>query len=257
MTEFDLLLSLAFFAFCAGLIDAAVGGGGLIQIPALFNAFPQLPAATLFGTNKIASICGTFSALLSYLKRVKLVWALVVPAMLAAFIFSFCGAAVVAYIPKHIMQPMVFILLIMMAVYTFMKKDFGALHLPSAVGNKEKLMAVACGAAIGFYDGVFGPGTGSFLIFLFIRFFAFDFLHASAAAKLVNFSTNAAALLYFAPTGHVLWKIAGVMAVCNVLGAISGSIIALRYGSAFIRVLFLLLLVLLIGKMGFNMWRIV
>jgi uncharacterized membrane protein YfcA len=255
LTEFDLLLSLAFFAFCAGLIDAAVGGGGLIQIPALFNAFPQLPAATLFGTNKLASICGTFSALLSYLQRVKLAWALVIPAMLAAFVFSFFGAAVVAYIPKDLMQPIVFVLLIVIAVYTFFKKDFGALHLPTAVGIKEKLMALGCGSAIGFYDGVFGPGTGSFLIFLFIRFFAFDFLHASAASKLVNFATNAAALLYFAPTGNVLWKIAGVMAVCNVLGAISGSIIALRYGSALIRILFLILLVMLIGKMGFNMWH--
>lgn len=255
MTEFDLVLSLAFFAYCAGLIDAAVGGGGLIQIPALFNAFPQLPAATLFGTNKLASICGTFSALLSYLQRVKLAWALVIPAMLAAFACSFFGAAVVAYIPKNIMQPLVLVLLVIMAIYTFIKKDFGALHLPRAVGNKEKLLAIACGAAIGFYDGVFGPGTGSFLIFLFIRFFAFDFLHASAASKLVNFATNAAALLYFAPTGNVLWKIAGVMAVCNVLGAISGSIIALRYGSAFIRVLFLILLVMLIGKMGLNMWH--
>ncbi len=253
MIESGLLVSLAFFAFFAGLIDAAVGGGGLIQIPALFNAFPQAAPATIFGTNKIAAISGTFSATLSYLKRVKLSWALVIPAMIAAFICSFCGAAIVSFIPKSLMQPVVFVLLICIAVYTFMKKDFGALHLPTVVGVKEKWMAIGCGASIGFYDGVFGPGTGSFLIFLFIRFFAFDFLHASAASKLVNFATNAAALLYFAPTGHVMWTIAGVMAASNVIGAITGSIIALRYGSGLIRILFLILLVLLIGRMGWNM----
>lgn len=252
---FDLQLpvSLGFFAFCAGLIDAAVGGGGLIQIPALFNALPQMPTATLFGTNKFSSICGTFSATISYLRRVHLDWGLIVPAMIAAFVMSYAGAAVVAYIPKSVMQPIVFILLILIAIYTFIKKEFGALHAPSAVTFKEKLMALLCGGGIGFYDGVFGPGTGSFLIFLFIRFFAFDFLHASAASKLVNFSTNMAALLYFAPTGHVLWKLGGVMAACNVLGAITGSTIALRYGSGLIRVLFLLLLIGLIGKMGWTM----
>jgi uncharacterized membrane protein YfcA len=174
--------------------------------------------------------------------------------MLAAFVMSCGGAAVVSFIPKHIMQPIVFVLLILIAIYTFLKKDFGALHAPAIVTAKEKWMAIACGAGIGFYDGVFGPGTGSFLIFLFIRFFAFDFIHASAASKLVNFSTNAAALLYFAPTGHVLWKIGAVMAACNVLGAITGSTIALRYGSGLIRVLFLILLVCLIGKMGWTMF---
>lgn len=253
MYDLALLASLACFAFFAGLIDAAVGGGGLIQIPALFNSFPNAAPATLFGTNKIASISGTFSAALSYLKRVKLPWALVVPAALAAFVCSFFGAAVVSYIPKSLMQPVVFVLLICIAIYTFIKKDFGALHLPSQISFREKCLAVACGGGIGFYDGIFGPGTGSFLIFLFIRFFAFDFLHASAASKLVNFATNAAAILYFAPTGHVIWVVAGVMAVSNVLGAITGATIALRYGSGLIRILFLVLLVLLIGRMGWNM----
>ncbi|MEC7118701.1 MAG: TSUP family transporter [Pseudomonadota bacterium] len=252
---FSILISLGIFAFFAGLIDAAVGGGGLIQIPALFNAFPQTAPATLFGTNKIASMAGTSSAAWSYLRRVKLPWYLILPAMLAAFVFSFLGAAAVALVPRAVLQPIVFVLLIVIAVYTFAKKDFGQLHLPSVVTWRERVLALLSGGVIGFYDGIFGPGTGSFLIFVFIRFFAFDFLHASAASKLVNLATNVAALLYFAPTGHVLWGLALMMALCNVCGALVGTQMAMRYGSGLIRILFLMLLVILIGRMGWTMWR--
>lgn len=245
---------LAVLAFCAGLIDAAVGGGGLIQIPALFSAFPQTNAATLFGTNKFASMVGTSSAVWSYLRRVRLPWGVIAPAMLAAFVCSFAGAATVALIPRQVLQPIVLVLLIIMAVYTLWKKDFGRLHLPTAVGTRERVLAIVAGGVIGFYDGLFGPGTGSFLIFLFIRLFAFDFIHASASAKLVNLSTNIAALAFFVPNGHVLWQIALVMALCNMAGALVGTQLALRQGTGFIRVLFLLLLVLLIGRMAWGMF---
>ena len=140
----------------------------------------------------------------------------------------------------------------LMAVYTLWKKDFGALHAPVSIGRRERVMATALGGAIGFYDGVFGPGTGSFLIFLFIRCFAFDFLHASAAAKFVNIATNIAALSYFLPQDQVLWHYALPMAACNVLGAISGSWLALRGGSQVVRVLFLVLLTVLIGRFAWE-----
>ncbi|WP_410211996.1 sulfite exporter TauE/SafE family protein [Aquirhabdus sp.] len=249
------LIFLGFFAFCAGLIDSVVGGGGLIQIPALFNALPNALPATIFGTNKIAAISGTLSAAWSYVRRVKLPWALIIPAMLAAFVMSFTGAAIVSLIPKSIMQPVVFVLLIIMAIYTFHKKEFGLLHTHLVVGRREKLLGILTGGAIGLYDGVFGPGTGSFLIFLFIRLFSFDFLHASAASKLVNVATNAAALLYFVPTGHVLWQIALIMAACNIIGSLAGTRLALKHGAGFVRVLFLVLLIGLIGKMGWGMLK--
>lgn len=244
---------LCFFSFMAGMIDAAVGGGGLIQTPALFNFLPNYSAATLFGTNKMSSAVGTLSAARSYLKRVKLPWNLVLPAAATAFVMSFAGAATVNAIPKAYIRPMVLVLLIVMAVYTLWKKDFGKLHKPVAIGRREMAMGMAIGGAIGFYDGLFGPGTGSFLIFLFIRCFAFDFLHASAAAKVVNLTTNVAALTFFIPTGNVLFQYAIPMAGFNVLGAMAGSWIAMKKGAGFVRILFLLLTSVLIGKLGWDM----
>ncbi|BBF86096.1 probable transmembrane protein [Aquitalea magnusonii] len=244
---------LCFFSFMAGLIDAAVGGGGLIQTPALFNFLPQYSAATLFGTNKMSSAVGTLSATRSYLQRVRLPWKLVIPAAITAFIMSFAGAATVNAIPKSVIRPLVLVLLVLMAMYTLWKKDFGKLHKPVTIGRREMAVGMAIGGAIGFYDGLFGPGTGSFLIFLFIRFFAFDFLHASAAAKVVNLTTNVAALAFFIPTGNVLFQYAIPMAGFNVLGAMTGSWVAMKKGAGFVRVLFLLLTTVLIGKLAWDM----
>ncbi|MEQ6290153.1 sulfite exporter TauE/SafE family protein [Vogesella sp. GCM10023246] len=246
---------LCLFAFLAGLIDAAVGGGGLIQIPALLNALPQVSVATLFGTNKMSSAVGTVFAARSYLQRVRLPWQLVLPAAAAAFVMSFAGAAAVSLIPASVMRPLVLVLLIGMAIYTLHKKDLGKLHKPVTIGRREMLVGLAIGGGIGFYDGLFGPGTGSFLMFLFVRFFAFDFLHASAAAKVVNLATNVAALCFFIPSGNVLFAFALPMAVCNVAGALTGSWLAMRKGAGFVRGLFLVLVTVLICKLAWDMLR--
>ena len=153
---------LSVFAFAAGLIDAAVGGGGLIQIPALFNVLPSAQPAALLGSNKLASVCGTAFAARSFIRKVTLDWGLIVPAALSAFVMSFAGAATVSLVPPSVMRPAVLVLIVLMAVYTFCKKDFGTLHTPAQVGRKEQCLAVLIGGAIGFYDGLFGPGTGSF-----------------------------------------------------------------------------------------------
>lgn len=244
---------LSVFAFAAGLIDAAVGGGGLIQIPALFNVLPSAQPAALLGSNKLASVCGTAFAARSFIRKVTLDWGLIVPAALSAFVMSFAGAATVSLVPPSVMRPAVLVLIVLMAVYTFCKKDFGTLHTPARVGRKEQCLAVLIGGAIGFYDGLFGPGTGSFLIFLFIRFFALDFLHASASAKVVNIATNLAALVFFVPTGNVLYAIALPMAVCNILGALTGTWLAVRKGAGFVRGLFLVLLCVLIAKLSWDL----
>ncbi len=243
------------FAFCAGMIDAVVGGGGLIQIPALLNVIPTAQAATLFGTNKLASVCGTSLAARSYLGRVHIPWSLVLPAAISAFIMAFLGAATVSFVPQALLRPLVLMLVIAMAIYIFKKKDFGTIQRPFEIGTRERVMSVLIGGGIGFYDGLFGPGTGSFLIFLFVRYFAFDFLQASASAKFVNIATNIAALMYFVPSGNVLYAIALPMAIFNMLGAYTGSWVAMKRGVGFVRLLFLCLLVILIFKLAHDMVR--
>ena len=244
------LLPLA--ALFAGFVDAVVGGGGLIQIPALFTALPQQAPATLFGTNKLSSVLGTSLAAWRYVGRVRMPWRTTLPAAITAFAAAYAGAMTVAWLPRDWLRPLILLLLIGAAVYTFARKDFGAVHRPVHRGVKETALAMLLGAVIGFYDGFFGPGTGSFLIFLFIRTFGFDFLHASASAKLVNIATNLAALAYFMPHGYILVGVGLAMAASNMTGAAIGTHIALRYGSTFIRKVFLAVVLLLIVRFAWD-----
>ena len=246
------LLALIVAAFVAGTVDAVVGGGGLIQIPALFAVHPGESAATLFGTNKCASIVGTANATRRYARSVVMPWRTILPAALAAFALSYAGAAAVAWLPKDAVRPLILVLLVLAAIYTLKKKEFGEQHRPAHSGRRELLYALLLGGVIGFYDGFFGPGTGSFLIFLFVRFFGFDFLHASASAKVVNVATNLAALLYFVPNGYVLPVLAAVMAAANVAGSQAGTWLALRHGSRFVRRVFLVLVAALIVKFAWD-----
>lgn len=240
-------------AVFAGFVDAVAGGGGLIQVPALFAGLPREAPATLLGTNKVASIFGTLNAARRYAREVDMPWAVVLPTALSACLFSFAGAAVVAWLPKEVMRPLVLLLLVSVAAYTLMQPDFGAQVREVRVPPHNLLwVALAVGALLGFYDGVFGPGAGSFMIFAFVRLFGMDFLHASASAKIVNAATNAGALLLFAPQGHVLWALAVGMAVCNVAGAQLGSKLAIRHGSGFVRRVFLIMTMLLIAKIGWD-----
>ena len=246
------LLPLLAAALLAGFVDAAVGGGGLIQIPALFTVLPRELPATLFGTNKLSSVFGTALAATRYARRVTMPWAATLPAAAAAFAASDGGAMAVAWLPRESLRPLLLVLLIGAAIYTFVRKDFGALHRPLHAGGRERLLAVLLGLVIGFYDGFFGPGTGSFLIFLFIRYFGFDFLHASAASKVVNVATNLAALAFFVPQGHLLPVVALLMAACNMCGALLGTRLALRHGSPFVRKVFLVVVSLLIVRFAWD-----
>ncbi len=250
--ELSLLVVLACAVVFAGFIDSVVGGGGLIQIPALFSTLPKEIPATLFGTNKISSVFGTANAAWRYARRVEMPWATTLPAALAAFACSYLGAMAVAWLPRDLLRPMILIMLIGAAAYTFWRKDFGALHRPQHAGAREFIYALILGGVIGFYDGFFGPGTGSFLIFLFIRYFGFDFLHASAASKIVNVATNLAAIIYFVPNGFFLPVAAGVMAAANILGSIIGTYLALRHGSGFVRKVFLVVVCALIVKFAWD-----
>ncbi|MES2297322.1 MAG: TSUP family transporter [Pseudomonadota bacterium] len=245
-------------AFLAGLVDAVVGGGGLIQIPVLFSVFPAQLPATLLGTSKLAGIFGTGAAAVNYARRVRVAWSAAAPAALAAFILSFAGAYTMTRIPADFMRTLLPLVLFCVAIYTFRKKDLGSVHAPVHSGMREKVVAVGMGACIGFYDGFFGPGTGSFLIFLFVRFFGFDFLSASAAAKVVNVACNLSALMWFGYSGHLLWQLGLLMALCQICGSLLGTKLAIRHGSGFVRKLFLVVVSILIFKMGIDAvlrWR--
>lgn len=246
------ILPLLLAALLAGFVDAAVGGGGLIQIPALFTVLPRELPATLFGTNKLSSVFGTALAATRYARTVKMPWAATLPAAFAAFAASYGGAMAVAWLPRESLRPLLLVLLIGAAIYTFVRKDFGALHRPLHAGGRERVLAIVLGLLIGFYDGFFGPGTGSFLIFLFIRYFGFDFLHASAASKVVNVATNLAALAFFVPHGHLLPVVALLMAACNMCGALLGTHLALRHGSPFVRKVFLIVVSVLIVRFAWD-----
>jgi uncharacterized membrane protein YfcA len=248
-----LFLTLGLAAFVAGFVDAVVGGGGLIQVPALFAAYPGTSPAILFATNKIASIVGTSSAALQYARRVQVPWAAALPGAVAALFGAWHGAKAVAYLPPSVLRPLILLLLIAVAIYTFVKKDLG-LHVREGVSpQRTAAIAAVIGLTIGFYDGFFGPGTGSFFIFLLIRCLGMDFLHASVTAKILNVATNLAAISYFSLNVEVLWKLGLLMAVCNLGGALAGSRMALRYGTAFIRRMFLIVVCALITKLAYDL----
>jgi len=247
-------LVLGVAAFGAGLVDAVVGGGGLIQLPAMFTVFPNMAPATLIGTNKLASIAGTSVAAVSYARRVKIAWSVATPAAMAALVFAFLGAYTVTHVSPNFMRTALPLVLLLVAIYTFAKKDFGSVHAPIHSGAKEQMLALVVGSAIGFYDGFFGPGTGSFLVFLFVRVFGFDFLGASAVAKVVNVACNFAGLLWFGYSGHLIWQLGLTMAVAQVSGSIIGSHMAMKHGSTFVRKLFLVVVSVLIAKTGYDAW---
>lgn len=244
-----MLLAAALFA---GFVDAVAGGGGLIQVPALLVALPAEAPATVFGTNKLASIFGTGNAALRYAKRIALPWSIALPAAAAAFAFSFVGAMAVAWLPRDFVRPLVLALLVLVLLYTMVRPAFGVVSGARRRPEEERPRALLTGAILGFYDGFFGPGAGSFMIFAFVHWFRLDFLHASSAAKVVNFATNAAALAYFIPSGHVLWMTGLAMAAFNIAGALLGARLALRHGSGFVRGVFIVVATMLIARLGYD-----
>jgi uncharacterized protein len=249
------LLALGGFAFLAGFIDAVAGGGGLVQIPALFVLFPTVPAAALLGTNKFASIWGTLFATWQYSRQVPMEWRATLPTCAAAVVFGFLGARTVALLPPDFLRPLILVLLVGVLAYTLWRKDLGALHAPKLSHAQQFWVGLTTGAVIGFYDGFFGPGTGSFLIIAFVGLFGFSFLAASASAKAVNVVTNGAALAYFATHGYVLFELAIPMAVCNVLGSFVGTRLALRLGSRFVRIVFLVVVSALMVRYALDLWQ--
>ncbi len=243
------LLVLCAFSMAAGFVDAVVGGGGLIQLPAALLLLPGVPFPTLLGTNKFASFFGTSMAVHRYSRHVAIDWRAVAPAATAAFLCAFLGSRAVTLLDPAILRPLVLVLLVVVALYVFFIKDLGLIHQPKHAPHKTRWIAITIGSVLGFYDGFFGPGMGSFLIFAFVGILGFDFLSASASAKTINWCTNLASIIYFSATGQLLYKVGLAMAVSNVIGATLGSHLAIRQGSRFVRIFFLVVVCGLIAKL--------
>lgn len=250
------LAALAFFAFLAGFIDAVVGGGGLIQLPALLINLPQAPLVTLFGTNKLAAFTGTSLAAVQYSRRIKYDYRLLIVVSASAFLTAFLGAKAVMLTDANRLKPLILIILIIIAVYTFLKKDLGAFQSKQLPFGRQLLLGTAIGSIVGFYDGFFGPGTGSFLVLGFVVILGFEFIVASAYAKVINSFTNISALIVFIRNGHIIYGIAIVMAVSNMGGSILGSRMSLKRGNAFIRIFFLIIVSLMILRYALDLFAL-
>lgn len=252
--SFAVILSLAILSITAGFIDAAVGGGGLVQMPALLITLPNTPLTTLFGTNKIASLAGTSISAIEYSKRIKFnLWVLLVVSLCAG-IASYTGAKIVGFIPVGLLKPIILVVLIAIAIYTFVKKDLGSVQTKSLSKVKQLLYGALIGSFVGFYDGFFGPGTGSFFVLGFVMILGLDFVTASAYSKVVNCMTNISALAVFIRQGNYLIEIAIMMSVCNIIGSMIGAKMALKRGNSFIRVVFLTIVFIMILRFAYDIY---
>lgn len=237
------IVLLCIAAFAAGFVDAIVGGGGLIQTPAAFILLHNFPVVNIISCTKIPSFSGTLFAAVQYLKKVKINQLLSTVMCVIAFFAAFAGSELLSIASNDFMKPVLLIVLIIVAVYTYSKKDFGQHQAKDHPFKKELWLCVFISLLIGFYDGFIGPGTGSFLIMAFISFLGYDFLHASAQAKLVNLSTNIASIILFTLKGTIIWVVALPMAVCNALGGMIGAKLAIAKGNRFIRIFFLIIVI--------------
>lgn len=251
-SQLFLLIPLAFFA---GLIDSAVGGGGLIQLPGIFSIIPNHDAPTLHGTNKLSSFCGTAVATRQYARRVTFRWHLLIGAIIMAFAGSYLGARIIPLLPVAYLRPIMLVLMVVMVVYTLRKKDLGHHHAPRLTQTQELSAGLLLGGAIGFYDGFFGPGTGSLLAFTFVKFFGFDFLVATAHSKIINLTTNLAALSFFIPHGYLLWGVGLTMGFSNILGALVGTRIVTQHGAPLIRKILIIILSITIAKFSYDTFQ--
>lgn len=250
----SLLILLIIVGFSAGLMDAAVGGGGLLQIPALFNILPTTTPTSTLGINKFASSLGTLNATAHFARKISLPWKMLIPAAIGAFTTSYTGAQLTTWLPIQYIKPMMLLIMVTMFIYTFTKKNLGQHIRQNQLSQREYYTGIVYCSLIGLYDGIFGPGTGSLLAFVFVRFFSYDFLTATASAKVINLITNLAALSFFIPHGHIIWLWAIPLAIANFCGGFAGSWLAIKYGTQFLRIGFMGLLIVLISKFGYDTW---
>ncbi|MFF7848330.1 sulfite exporter TauE/SafE family protein [Streptomyces sp. NPDC007910] len=252
------LVLLCLAALVAGWIDAVVGGGGLLLLPALLLGLPHVPAAQVLGTNKAVAIVGTTGAAVTYVRRAPVQVRTAVRIGFAALAGSMAGAFFAAGISSDVLRPVIMVVLLGVAAFVMLRPSFGV----RAEGEERTPLTrarivtaiVVVGGGIGFYDGLFGPGTGTFLVLALTAVLHLDLVTASATAKIVNVCTNAGALAMFAYQGTVYWQLAAVMAVFNLVGGTVGARMALSKGAEFVRGVLLVVVLSLVAKLAFDQW---
>ncbi|WKU08437.1 TSUP family transporter [Micromonospora sp. HUAS LYJ1] len=236
-------------------MDAVVGGGGLLLLPALLVAAPGVPVATALGTNKLAAIAGTSTAAVTFARRTRVDWGVAGPAAVLAVGCAGVGAVLAGSVPAGAYRPVVLGVLVVVALFVVLRPRLGTVAVPRRRTRGRVVAAVVvAGVGVALYDGLVGPGTGTFLVVAFTVLVGADFLHGSAMAKVVNAGTNLGALVVFAVTGHVWWWLGLAMAVCNVAGAAVGARMALRRGAGFVRVVLLVVVLALVARLGYDQW---
>lgn len=252
----EVLIALVLAAFLAGWLDAVVGGGGLIQLPALLIGLPaETPVATVSGTNKLSSVAGTLTASLTYLRSVALEVTSVAPLVLCAFLGSFVGARAVQYLPRDVFVPLVLVVLIAVGIFTLRRPSMGLQHELKYDGIRHYVTLGILGLVCGVYDGLIGPGTGTFFVIGLVALLGYGFLQASVLAKLANLTTNVAAIAVFWHSGNIWWTVGLPMAAANLTGGFIGARTALKYGSAFIRRVFLVAILILGARLAWDTWQ--
>jgi len=240
-------------ALTAGFVDAVVGGGGLIQLPALLLV-PGLSPVQALATNKLGSILGTTTSAVTFYRRVRPDLRTALPMAALALVSSFAGASIAALLPAEVFKPVIVVALVAIGAFTLLRPSLGEVTALRHQGRRHHGVAAVVGAVVGFYDGVLGPGTGSFLVFAMVSLLGYDFLAASAKAKIVNCATNLGALLFFVPHGSVFWGLGLLLGAANMLGSYLGARTATTRGSGFIRVAFLVVVTVLIARLGWDVW---
>lgn len=246
----EILLLLALAALTAGFVDAVVGGGGLIQLPALVIALPGASPVQLLATNKLASLCGVSMSAATYYRRIRPDPQTFVPLMAAAFGGAVGGAFTATLLSKAAFTPLILAVLILVGGYVVLRPDLGSVTELRFAGRHHTAAALGVGLAVGFYDGVLGPGTGSFFVISLVGLLGYNFLEASAKARLANWATNFASFCVFAPMGVMMWRVGLVMGVANVIGGYVGARTAVSRGSSFVRVFFVVVVTAFVVRLG-------
>ncbi|MCF6128160.1 TSUP family transporter [Flavobacterium sp. AS60] len=252
--ETYIIILLCIASFFAGFVDAIVGGGGLIQTPVALILMPNLAVSSIIGSLKIPAFSGTSFAANQYLKKVDMNWKLLSIMAIVAFASAFLGSHLLTKVHNDFMKPLLLVVLTLIAIYTFTKKDFGIHQVKEHTVKRQLLLAVCMSIVLGFYDGFIGPGTGSFLVLGFVSVLGFDFLNASANAKMINLATNFGSICLFVLKGKIIWAFALPMAICNAIGGWIGAKLAIKKGNGFIRIFFLIVVIGTLIRFGYDVF---
>jgi hypothetical protein len=251
--DLSLWLLTALVGFSAGLIDSIVGGGGLVATPAMLNLHPGLHILQIIGTNRTSSIFGTGVAAWNYLRRIRVERRVLLPACIAALSASAIGVQLAKRIDGDTLKWIVLAICVALALYTTLRRDLGLREERRFHPKHEALAAASIGAATGFYNGLIGPGTGTIMVFAFVSFLGLDFLKSSAVSKTTNVAADLSSWTVLALGGYVIWLLAIPLIVGNMIGSWIGSHLAIRRGQAFVRAMFLIVVLALIARQAWQL----